>query len=86
MARSTSPTSSRCRRRAARKARATRRRRSACMVALAEKMANGALAAMRDPRRAISSLLTSQEGELTVGRDPSVHKATVGAHVTTDRV
>eukprot|EP00966_Prymnesium_polylepis_P172813 3996746-Prymnesium_polylepis.1 len=49
-------------------------------------MANGALAAMRDPRRAISSLLTSQEGEFAAGKDPSVHKATVGAHVTTDRV
>jgi len=56
------------------------------VVALAEKMANGALTAMRDPRRAISSLLTSQEGECAVGKDPSVHKATVGAHVTTDRV
>ena len=55
-------------------------------MALAEKMANGALTAMRDPRRAISSLLTSQEGECAVGKDPSVHKATVGAHVTTDRV
>ena len=56
------------------------------VVALAEKMANGALTAMRDPRRAISSLLTSQEGECAVGKDASVHKATVCAHVTTDRV
>ena len=56
------------------------------MVALVEKMANGGLTAMRDPRRAIASLLTSQDGERAVGKDPTVHKATVGAHVTTDRV
>jgi hypothetical protein len=49
-------------------------------------MANAALTAMRDPRRAISSLLTSQDGEFSVGKDPTVHQATVGAHVTTDRV
>jgi hypothetical protein len=41
---------------------------------------------MRDPRRAIASLLTSQDGECAVGKDPAVHEATVGAHVTTDRV
>jgi hypothetical protein len=55
-------------------------------VEVAEKMANAALAAMRDPRRAICSLLTSQDGEYAVGQDPARHKATVGAHVTTDRV
>ena len=55
-------------------------------MALAEKMANGALTAMRDPRRAIASLLTSQDGDHAIGKDASVHAATVGAHVTTDRV
>ena len=55
-------------------------------VALAEKMANAALVAMRDPRRAICSLLTSQEGEFSMGSDPSKHAATAGAHVTNCRV
>ena len=56
------------------------------VVKLAEQMANAALVAMRDPRRAIASLLTSQDGEFAVGKDPSVHKATAGANVTNDRV
>ena len=56
------------------------------VVALAEKMANAALVAMRDPRRAICSLLTSQGGEFCMGSDPSKHKATAGAHVTNCRV
>ena len=56
------------------------------VVALAEKMANAALVAMRDPRRAICSLLTSQEGEFAMGSDASKHKATTGAHVTNCRV
>ena len=56
------------------------------VVALAEKMANAALVAMRDPRRAICSLLTSQEGEFSIGKDPSKHAATAGAHVTNCRV
>ena len=55
-------------------------------VKLAEEMANAALVAMRDPRRAICSLLTSQGGEFSVGKDPTKHAATVGAHVTNDRV
>ena len=56
------------------------------VVALAEKIANAALVAMRDPRRAICSLLTSQEGEFSIGSDASKHTATAGAHVTNCRV
>ena len=56
------------------------------VVKLAEEMANAALAAMRDPRRAICSLLTSQDGEFSIGKDTSKHKATAGAHVTNCRV
>eukprot|EP00966_Prymnesium_polylepis_P259911 6004064-Prymnesium_polylepis.1 len=56
------------------------------MVQLAEQMANAALVAMRDPRRAIAELLTSQDGAFSVGKDPSLHKATAGAHVTNCRV
>ena len=41
---------------------------------------------MRDPRRAIAELLTSQDGAYSVGKDPSLHKATAGAHVTNCRV
>ena len=52
------------------------------VVALAEKMANAALVAMRDPRRAIASLLTSEGGADAVGKDATKHEATVGAHVT----
>ena len=55
-------------------------------VTLAEEMANAALVAMRDPKRAICSLLTSQDGEHAAGKDPSAHAATVGANVTNDRV
>ena len=56
------------------------------VVALAEKMANAALIAMRDPRRAICSLLTSQEGAFSMGKDEGKHAATAGAHVTNCRV
>ena len=56
------------------------------VVRLAEEMANAALVAMRDPKRAICSLLTSQDGDHAAGKDPSVHAATVGANVTNDRV
>ena len=55
-------------------------------VMLAQQMANAALVAMRDPKRAICSLLTSQDGEHAVGKDASVHVATIGANVTNDRV
>ena len=51
-------------------------------MALAETMANAALTAMRDPRRAICSLLTSQDGEFSIGKDTGKHNATAGAHVT----
>eukprot|EP00966_Prymnesium_polylepis_P027388 633569-Prymnesium_polylepis.1 len=50
-------------------------------VGLAETMANAALVAMRDPKRAIASLLKSQGGERCAKRA----KATAGAHVTNDR-
>ena len=56
------------------------------VVELAAGMANAALAAMRDPRRAISDLLLSQDGKFSVGKDPSRNKATAGAHITNDRV
>ena len=56
------------------------------VVQLAEDMANAALVAMRDPKRAICSLLTSQDGEHAAGKDPSAHAATVGVNVTNDRV
>ena len=56
------------------------------VVALAEQMANAALVAMRDPRRAIASLLVSQDGADAVGKDASKHEATTGAHVTNCRV
>ena len=56
------------------------------VVKLAEVMANAALVAMRDPRRAICDLLTSQDGKFAAGKDAGRAKATVGAHVTNDRV
>ena len=56
------------------------------VVALAEKMANAALVAMRDPKRAIASLLTSLDGEDAMGKDTARHAATAGAHVTNCRV
>ena len=56
------------------------------VVELAEIMANAALVAMRDPKRAIASLLTSQGGELAAGKDAKRAKNTIGAHVTNDRV
>ena len=52
------------------------------MANAAETMANAALTAMRDPRRAICSLLTSQDGEFSIGKDTGKHNATAGAHVT----
>ena len=56
------------------------------VVKLAEEMATAALKAMRDPRRAICSLLTSQDSERAVGKDDAKHKDTAGAHVTNCRV
>ena len=55
-------------------------------VQLAEQMANAALVAMRDPKRAICALLTSQDGACAAGKDASAHEATIGANVTNDRV
>jgi hypothetical protein len=59
---------------------------TARVITLAQEMANEALAAMRDPRRAISDLLLSQDGKFSVGKDPRRNKATAGAHTTNDRV
>lgn len=56
------------------------------VVALAEKMANGALVAMRDSRRAIADKLTSQDGANAVGKSETMHKRTRGAHVMNDHV
>lgn len=56
------------------------------VVALAEKMANAALFAMRDPRRAIADKLTSQDGINAVGVSAAVHKAIKGAHTMNDHV
>jgi superoxide dismutase len=56
------------------------------VVALAEKMANAALYAMRDPRRAIADKLTSQDGVNAVGVSEAVHEATKGAHTMNDHV
>ena len=56
------------------------------VVELAAEMANAALTAMRDPRRAISDLLLSQDGKFSVGKDSSRNAATTGAHATNDRV
>eukprot|EP00966_Prymnesium_polylepis_P332779 7388258-Prymnesium_polylepis.1 len=54
-------------------------------ITLAQEMANAALAAMRDPRRAISQLLLSTDGKFAVGVD-ATRSATAGAHQTNDRV
>eukprot|EP00966_Prymnesium_polylepis_P129622 2997522-Prymnesium_polylepis.1 len=55
-------------------------------IKLAEEMANAAVVAMRDPRRAIHRLLLSEDGEFSVGKDPSRNAKTKGAHATNDRV
>ena len=58
------------------------------VVALAQRMANAALVAMRDPRRAIADKLSSQYGENAANAENSdeVHEATRGAHVINDYV
>ena len=56
------------------------------VVVLATEMANAALVAMHDPRRAIADLLLSQDGKFSVGKDPRRNKSTAGAHQTNDRV
>ncbi|KAL1524417.1 hypothetical protein AB1Y20_019312 [Prymnesium parvum] len=55
-------------------------------ILLAQEMANAALVAMRDPRRAICDLLTSQDGKFAVGKDASRTNFTKGTHHTNDRV
>ena len=55
------------------------------VVALAEKMANAGLTAMRDKRRSIADKLTSQDGANAPGKRARVHEATKGAHTGNDR-
>ena len=54
-------------------------------VALAERMANAALVAMYDTKRAIREKLTSQDGACAPGKRQKMHKATIGAHVNNSR-
>ena len=56
------------------------------VVALAEKMANAALVAMRDPKRALADKLVSLEGVNAADRNEAMHEATIGAHVMNDYV
>ena len=56
------------------------------VVTLAEKMANRALVAMRDTRRAIADKLTSQGGINAIGASATMHQHTIGAHVMNDHV
>ena len=49
-------------------------------------MANAALVAMRDTRRAIADKLTSQDGVNAVGKNAVTHDRTRGAHVMNDHV
>ena len=54
-------------------------------IALAERMANAALVAMHDTRRAIADKLTSQDGVNAPAKRQKMHEATVGAHVNNSR-
>ena len=58
------------------------------VVALAQRMANSALVAMRDPKRAICDKLSSQNGANAATADSAeeVHQAIRGAHVINDYV
>ena len=56
------------------------------VVALAERMANAGLAAMRDGRRAIADKLTSQDGANSVGNLGAAHEKTKGDHQMNDHV
>ena len=56
-------------------------------IELAQKMAEAALVAMHDTRRAIAEKLTSQSGASAAPEvRRRVHKATIGAHVMNDHV
>ena len=57
-------------------------------VELAQRMANAALVAMRDAKRAIADKLTSQDGAnaSSSAKAARVHEATKGAHVNNARV
>ena len=52
-------------------------------VELAQRMANAALVAMRDSKRAIADKLSSQEGAnaVSTAKSAKVHEKTKGAHV-----
>ena len=54
-------------------------------IALAERMANCALVAMHDTRRAIAEKLTSQDGACAPAKRQRMHEATIGAHVNNSR-
>ena len=57
-------------------------------VELAQRMANAALVAMRDTKRAIADKLSSQQGvnAASAAKSARVHEATKGAHVNNGRV
>ena len=57
-------------------------------VELAQRMANAALVAMRDSKRAIADKLSSQDGAnaANAAKSARVHEATKGAHVNNSRV
>jgi hypothetical protein len=54
-------------------------------IALAERMANCALKAMYDTKRAIAEKLTSQDGACAPAKRQKMHEATIGAHVNNSR-
>jgi hypothetical protein len=55
-------------------------------VQLAAAMATAGLEKMRDPKIAISDWLSSQNGKYSTLHSAEMHRATVGAHITNDRV
>ena len=57
-------------------------------VELAQRMANAALVAMRDAKRAIADKLSSQQGvnAASAAKSTRIHEATKGAHVNNGRV
>ena len=61
---------------------------TAVTIKLAERMANSALVAMRDPNRAIADKLSSQDGvnAASAADSEEVHQAVRGAHVINDYV
>ena len=55
-------------------------------MVLAEKMANAALVAMRDTKRAIAAKLSALDGAEAVGKNEKMHENTLGCHVMNDHV